>query len=111
MGTALETHLTIDCRGFLRVVDCVYAAGCAEASWDRPVEELYRLGGFGNCALTSVDPQEGQAVVWASHGLKDRAADGRGDKGIPLNPLLTDDVLRSPPGAVWPAIVTLLRRL
>lgn len=101
MGTALETHLTADGRGFLRVVDCVYAAGCAEASWDRPVEELCRLGGFGSGALTSVDPQEGRAVFWASHGLMDRAAGGRSDLGIPLNPLLTDDVLRSPPGAVW----------
>ena len=101
MSTALETHATTDCRGFLSVVDCVYAAGCAEASWDRPLEELCRLGGFGSCALTSVDPQEGQAVLWAGYALKDCAPGGRGDQGIPLNPLLTEDVLRSPPGAVW----------
>ena len=101
MSTALEAHLNPDCRGFLRVVDCVYAAGCAETSWDRPVEELRRFGGLGSCALTSVDPLERRSVSCASHGLRTRTADGANDIGRPLNPLLTDDVLRSTPGAVW----------
>ena len=101
MGTAFEAHLRPDYKDLLRVVDCVYAAGCAETSWDRPVEEVCRVGGFGSCALTSVDPLGGRAVFWASHGLKDRTASGRSDIGTALNPLLTDDVLRSPPGTVW----------
>jgi DNA-binding CsgD family transcriptional regulator len=101
MGTAFEAHSSHDHKDFLRLVDCMYAAGCAETSWDRPVKEVCRLGGFGSCALTSVDPLEGRAVLWASHGLMDRTPSGRSDIWTALNPLLTDGVLRSPPGAVW----------
>ena len=101
MGTALQAHLTPEFRGFLRVVDSVYEAGCAETSWDRAVEEVCRVGGFGGCALTSVDPLERRAVFWASHGLEDCTANDRSDIGLPANPLLTDAVLRSAPGAVW----------
>ena len=37
MSAALEAHLNPDFRSFLRILDYVYAAGCAETSWDRPV--------------------------------------------------------------------------
>lgn len=101
MPTAPEVHRTVDFEGFLRVVDRVYAAGCAETSWDQAVEELCRVGGFDGGVLSSIDPLERRAVHRASHGLSDRAASGASLVGIPLNPLLTDDVLRSRAGAVW----------
>jgi DNA-binding CsgD family transcriptional regulator len=102
MPTAFESQRTVDLEGVLRFVDRLYAAGCAETSWDRPLEEVCRLGGYAGCALTSVDPLlEPRAVLRASHGLSARAATGAGVGRLPRNPLLTDDVLRSRPGTVW----------
>ena len=101
MSTAPELHRTLDLEGFLRVVHRVYAAGCAETSWDQAVEEVCRVGDFDGGALSSIDPVERQPLLRARHGLSDRAATGGGLRGMPGNPLLTDEVLRSPPGTVW----------
>ncbi|HET6518768.1 MAG TPA: helix-turn-helix transcriptional regulator [Geminicoccaceae bacterium] len=101
MRTASEAHRTLDLDGFSRVVDRVYAAGCHETSWDRTVEELCRVAGFDGCALSSADSLEPYPVVHAAHGPGGRAAGGHERGWIPLNPLLTDDVLRSTPGTVW----------
>jgi DNA-binding CsgD family transcriptional regulator len=101
MPTAVEARGTYDLERMLRVLDCVYAAACVETSWDRAVEEVCRLGGFGGCALSSVDPLEPPPMLRASHGLSHRAATGATIGPMPRNPLLTVDVLRSAPGTVW----------
>jgi DNA-binding CsgD family transcriptional regulator len=101
MRKAFELDRTPDVDGLLRVVDRVYAAGCAETLWHQPLDELCRVGNFGGCALTSVDPPKQGAIIRASHGLRARASGGAGAIRVPRNPLLTDDVLRSPAGAIW----------
>ena len=100
MRTALEARRPLDLEPFLRVVDRAYAAACAETSWDRALEELCRVGGFGGCALSSIDPLEPRPVLRAAYGLSELAT-GVAPGRTPSNPLLTDDVLRSMPGTVW----------
>ena len=101
MRTAIEAHRTLDLESFLRVVDRVYAAACGETSWDRAVEEVGRVGGFGGCALSSIDPLKPRPVLLATYGLSNLAASGAAPGRMPKNPLLTDGVLRSMPGTVW----------
>ena len=101
MRRAIDAHRTLDLESFLRVVDRVYAAACAETSWDRALEEVCRVGGFGGCGLSSIDPLEPRPVLGATYGLSDLAATGATPGGMPKNPLLTDGVLRSTPGTVW----------
>ena len=101
MRTAPEVHRTLDLDGFARVVDRVYAAGCAETSWDQAVEEVCRVGGFDGGVLSGVDPVEPRCLLRAGHGPGERAATGGRLGGMPRNPLLTDDVLRSQAGSVW----------
>ena len=100
MQTAVAAHRLLDPERFLRVLDRVYAAACGETSWDRALEELCRLGAFGGCALSSIDPLEARPMLRAAYGLSSHAT------GIPLNqtprsPLITDEMLRSMPGTVW----------
>jgi DNA-binding CsgD family transcriptional regulator len=101
MRRAIEAHRTLDLESFLRVVDRMYAAACGETSWDRAVEEVGRVGGYGGCALSSIDPLEPRPVLRATYGLRDLAATGATPGRTPRNPLLTDGVLRSTPGTVW----------
>ena len=82
-------------------MDRAYAAACGETSWDRVVEEIGRAGGFGGCALSRIDPSEQRPVLRTSYGVNGRAATGAPPGRMPRNPLLTGDVLRSPPGTVW----------
>ena len=81
----------------------MYAAACGETSWDRAMEEIGRAGGFGGCALSSIDPSQRRPGLRAGYGVNDRAATGAPPGRMPANPLLTEDVLRSLPGTVWHA--------
>jgi DNA-binding CsgD family transcriptional regulator len=101
MPTAPELQRTFALEDFLRVVDRVYAAGCAEASWDQAVAEVCRVGGFDGGVLSGVDPVEPRALLRTGHGLCERAASAGGFGRMPRNPLLTDEVLRSQAGSVW----------
>ena len=63
--------------------------------------EVGRVGGYGGCALSSIDPLEPRPVLRATYGLSDLAAMRAAPGRMPKNPLLTDGVLRSVPGTVW----------
>ena len=101
MRAAVQVRGSVDLEGVLRVIDCAYAAACDETSWDRFVAEVVRLGGFGGCALGSIDPLAPRPVLRAAYGLRDLAPTGSETNRMPRNPLLTDEVLRSPPGTLW----------
>jgi len=101
MPAAIDAHRPLDLECFLRVVDRVYEAACVETSWDRALEEVCRVGGFGGCALSGIDPMEPWPVLRAAHGLCELAAASATPGRMPKNPLLTRDVLRSMPGTVW----------
>ncbi|MCE3249848.1 MAG: hypothetical protein K0R41_3673 [Geminicoccaceae bacterium] len=101
MRAAVQVRGSVDLEGVLRVIDRAYAAACDETSWDRFVAEVVRLGGFGGCALGSIDPLAPRPVLRAAYGLRDLAPTGAATGRLPRNPLLTDEVLRSLPGTVW----------
>jgi DNA-binding CsgD family transcriptional regulator len=101
MRAAVQVRGSVDFEGVLRVIDRAYAAACDETPWDRFVAELVRLGGFGGCALGSIDPLAPPPVLRAAYGLRDLARAGSEADRMPRNPLLTDEVLRSPPGTLW----------
>lgn len=101
MNSAGETRPVDDLhevREALRVVDVVYAAACGETGWDRVIAETCRFGQLDACVLSSVDPLGRRRVDLASRGL-----DGETGTGctVPLPALLTAEVQRSGPGAVW----------
>jgi len=101
MRAACEGHRALDLEGFSRIVDRVYAAGCAETPWERALEQLCRAGGFSGAALSAVDPLEPWPELRATYGLSERAASAAAPGRMPKNPLLTDRTLRSMPGTVW----------
>ena len=101
MRAAVQTYGSGDLESVLRVIDCAYAAACVETSWDRVLAEVCHLGGFGGCALGSIDPPAPRPVLRAAYGLEVGATTGGASGQMPRNPLLTDEVLRSIPGTVW----------
>ena len=101
MRAAIQTYGSGDLESVLRVIDCAYAAACVETSWDRVLAEVCHLGGFGGCALGSIDPPAPRPVLRAAYGLEVGATTGGASGPMPRNPLLTDEVLRSIPGTVW----------
>jgi len=98
MRTAVGAHATRHPQDVLRIVDCMYAAACGEAAWDRALVEVSRVGRLDGCALSTIDRLERRRLVLASSGL-----------GAPEDPTLSvmpagppsDRILRSPPGTVW----------
>jgi DNA-binding CsgD family transcriptional regulator len=83
----------------LRVIDCIYAAASGEVPWDRPVEEVGRCGRFDACMLTSIDPLDRRPFILSAYARQPLVT---GTPGIlPPNPLMTESVLRSAPGALW----------
>jgi DNA-binding CsgD family transcriptional regulator len=100
MPAAIDAHRPFDPERFLRIVDRVYAASCGETSWDRALEEMCRVGGYGGCTLSSIDPVERRSVLFAGYWPGNLATGFTSDR-TPGNPLLTDEVLRSMPGTLW----------
>lgn len=88
-----------DARSLLRVVDRLYAAAAGEAIWDGALEELARSGGFDACLLSSVDPVDRRSFVLSAYTRQ--PSDGGVPGILPPNPMLTESVLRSVPGAFW----------
>jgi len=100
MPAAIDAHRPFDPERFLRIVDRVYAASCGETSWDRALEEMCRVGGYGGCTLSRIDRVERRSVLFAGYRPGDLATSTASDR-TPGNPLLTDEVLRSMPGTLW----------
>jgi DNA-binding CsgD family transcriptional regulator len=95
---AVGPHPTRHLQDVLRIVDCVYAAACGEAAWDRALAEVSRVGRLDGCALSAVDRLERRRLVLASYGLN--AAEDPMLSPMPAGPP-SDRILRSPPGTVW----------
>lgn len=99
MHTAAPAPSIDDVQSILRMIDCIYAAASGEVPWDRAVDEIGRRGGFDACMLTSVDPLDRRPFILSAYIRQPLVG---GTPGIlPPNPLLTDSVLRSAPGALW----------
>lgn len=99
MQADARTLPVADAQSMLGMVECIYAAASAETSWDRAVQEVGRRGGFDACLLTSVDPLDRRPFVLSVYTRQLLVS---GTPGIlPPNPLFTESVLRSAPGALW----------
>jgi DNA-binding CsgD family transcriptional regulator len=99
MHLAAEAPPLRDPECLPRMMDRIYAAASAEISWDQPFAEMCRIGGFDAGMLTSVDPSDHRPFILSAHGSRPLV------EGIPRilppNPLLTESVLGSAPGAIW----------
>ena len=103
MRTAVGPHATRYLHEILQVVDCIYAAACGEAAWDRALAEVSRVGRLDGCSLSAIDRLERRCLVLASYGL-----------GAAEDPMLglvpagapSDRILRLPAGTVWQARAT-----
>jgi DNA-binding CsgD family transcriptional regulator len=98
MRTAVGPYPTRYLEDFLQVVDCIYAAACGEAAWDRALAEVSRVGRLDGCALCAIDRREPRRLVLASYGLG--ATEGPMLGPMPPGPP-SDRILRSFPGTVW----------
>jgi DNA-binding CsgD family transcriptional regulator len=94
---------TDSCSGqaMLHLLDRVYAAAAAEILWDATLEDIRRAGQFAGVALVAVDRAKRQATMLAAVGLGRCRETGRRLGPPPANPLHTDAVLGSKPGAIW----------
>jgi DNA-binding CsgD family transcriptional regulator len=94
---------TDGCSGqaMLHLLDRVYAAAAAEILWDATLEDIRRAGQFAGVALVAVDRAKRQATMLAAVGLGRCRETGRRLGPPPANPLHTDAVLGSKPGAIW----------
>lgn len=88
-------------QAMLHLVDRVYAAAAAESHWDETLEDIRRAGALAGAALVAVDRATRQATMLAATGLGRCWESGRELGPPPANPLHTDAVLGSKPGAVW----------
>lgn len=99
MHSAAEAPSLRDPECMLRMLDLIYAAACAEIAWDQPFEEVCRTGSFDACMVSSIDPVDRRPFILSAHGPRSLV---EGAPGIlPPNPLLTESVLGSAPGAIW----------
>ncbi len=96
-GTDAGSPLAV--QDLLRLVDCIYAAASAETSWDQPVEEICRMGRFEACTLASVDGLDRRPFILSAHAREPFV--GGAPSILSPNPLLTQSMLDSAPGAVW----------
>jgi DNA-binding CsgD family transcriptional regulator len=86
----------------LHLIDSVYAAAVGESGWDAVVAELKRAGHFDGVAIVAADRRRRCAgSMLAAAGLGRCRSSGRSLGSQLINPLLTEAVLRSKPGAVW----------
>lgn len=92
-----------DCSGqaLLHLVDRVYAAAAAETAWEATLEDIRHAGRLEGVALVAVDRGKRRPTLLASVGPGEARQAGRRLDPPPANPLHTDAVLGSKPGAVW----------
>lgn len=85
----------------LALVEVLYAAATAEVSWDDVVTAILHAGRFDGVAIVDHDRNHGRSSALASAGLGRCRRTGRPLARPRVNPLVTDALLRSRPGAVW----------
>jgi DNA-binding CsgD family transcriptional regulator len=85
----------------LELVDLVYGAALGELAWEKSLKDIGLAGQFDGLALVAVDRATRQHQTLAAVGLGQCRQTGRALAPPARNPLHTDAVLRSKPGAVW----------
>jgi DNA-binding CsgD family transcriptional regulator len=96
---AVELPPARSVEDILKIVDRMYAASCAETSWEQAIAEIAQAGRLAGCALSVVALRERRRDVLAGYGMAS-GADAR-RRLLPEDAPVLDDIIGSRPGIVW----------